>query len=320
MKTEAVYFVVGAPGLQQKLFVEEIRKSLFPNGSGGLNDDTFDSGEKTLAEIFDLANTFPMMAAKRLVVIRNISDPKDADEARWSAYLQNPSPNAVVVGLAPKLDKRKRFFKALEKAGALVSLPEPRSKDLPSWIDRLSKHHEVTFSPRAKLMLAEAIGTDLDLLSHEVEKLALFIHPETSIQEGAVAELVLKTSDGNIFAFTDQVAERKTGDALDTMDSLLQTGTPPLVLLSMLARHLRILWKAHHHTKQKTVRQQLPSLLGVPPFTVTRYMDQARGLKAQGLKKALAELSRLDRDLKSSGLPPKLLMERSLRTITERAL
>ena len=46
-------------------------------------------------------------------------------------------------------------------------------------------------------------------------------------------------------------------------------------------------------------------------------MDQARGYRVSGLKRALAELSRLDRDLKSSGLPAKFLMERSLRTITE---
>jgi DNA polymerase-3 subunit delta len=298
--------------------VEEVRKDLFPAGSAGLNDDTFDAKEKNLSEIFDLANTFPMLAAKRLVVVRNVDDPKEADEGRWLAYLENPSPQAVLVGISAKLDKRKRLYKALEKAGALVDLPDPKAKDMPFWIDRLAKHQRVTFSPRAKLILAEAVGTDLDILDREIEKLALFVHPETTIHEGAVAELVLESGEGNIFEFTDQVAERKTGDALESMDRLIRSGTPPLVLLTMLARHLRILWKAHHHTKARTGRHELPAVLGVPPFAVGRYVDQARGFNVPGLKKALTELSRLDRDLKSSGLPAKFLMERSLRTITEK--
>lgn len=315
-----VQFVVGAQALQQRLFVEEVRKALFPNGSGGLNDDTFDTKEKSLAEIFDLANTFPMLAPKRLVVVRNVEDPKEADETRWISYLENPSPHAVLIGIAAKLDKRKRLFKAVEKAGALVDLPEPKSRDVPFWIDRLSAHHKVTFSPRAKLLLAEAVGTNLDLLDKEIEKLALFVHPETTIQENAVSELVLDSGEGNIFEFTDQVAERKTGDALVTMDRLMNSGTPPLVLLTMLARHLRILWKAHHHTKARTGRHELPAVLGVPPFAVGRYMDQSRGYRPATLKRALAELNRLDRDLKSSGLPAKFLMERSLRTITEQEI
>jgi len=90
LKTAPVHFIVGSQALQQRLFVDDVRKSLFPSGSGGLNDDTFDVKEKSLTEIFDLANTFPMLAAKRLVVVRNVDDPKEADEARWLAYLENP--------------------------------------------------------------------------------------------------------------------------------------------------------------------------------------------------------------------------------------
>ncbi|MFH1263537.1 MAG: DNA polymerase III subunit delta [Pseudomonadota bacterium] len=316
MKISPVVFVVGAQPLQQKLFVEEVRKNLFPNGSGGLNDDTFDAKEKNLVEILDLANTFPMLAPKRLVVVTLADDPKEADETRWISYVENPSPNTVLVGLAAKLDKRKRLFKALDKIDAIVTLPDPKAREIPVWVEQLARHHAVTFTPRAKLLLAEAVGTDLTLLDQEIAKLALYAHPATTIDEKMVAELVLETAEANIFEFTDQVVERRTGEALHTMDRLIATGTPPLVLLTMLTRHLRILWKANHHTKSRTNRNELPAILGVPPFAVSRYMDQARSFQTPTLKQALSELGNLDRDLKSSGLPAKLLMERSLRTIT----
>src|SRR5262245_5672784 len=117
-----VLFLVGPDAFQQRLVLEELRKSIFPNGSGGLNDDTFEEGERDLAEIFDLANTMPMLAERRLIVLRNAGAPKESDQEKWLFYLENPSPSAVIAALAEKLDKRFKLTKALDKMGSLREL------------------------------------------------------------------------------------------------------------------------------------------------------------------------------------------------------
>jgi DNA polymerase-3 subunit delta len=101
--------------------------------------------------------------------------------------------------------------------------------------------------------------------------------------------------------------------ALETLDHLLAQGTPPLVLLSMTTRHFRILIKARHGLHHRTDRSSLPSLLGVPPFVVDRYLAQARKRSPENLKNALRQACRLDHDLKSTGLTPRFLLERTLR-------
>jgi DNA polymerase III subunit delta len=315
VKLSPVSFLVGPEPLQHRIHVEGIRKEIFPGGSGGLNDDTFDAKEKSLSDIFDFANTFPMMATRRLIILRNAGDPKEADENRWLAYLENPSPHTILIASADKIDKRKRLYKALEKHGSLLLLPEVKQKDIPSWIDRLTERRAVQISPQARLALANAVGTDLTLLQNEIDKLALYVHPETTITETAVEALVLKTTGGNVFEFTDQVAERRTFAALTTLDHLVDTGTPPLVLVSLLARHFRVLLKAHHHLHAHTNRTELPQALGVPPFVVSRYLDQAKLYAPASLRHAIGELRKLDHDLKSTGHPPKMLLERSLRAM-----
>ncbi len=316
MKLSPVLFLVGKEPLQQKLFMEGVRKELFPNGSGGLNDDSFDLKETPLAEIFDLANTFPILANKRLIVVRNGAEPKESDESQWLNYFENPSPHTVLIAMWEKLDKRKRLFKLCEKAGAIITFEAPKPNEVSSWIDKLSARYEIKVSTNAKKMLVEALGKNLDVLDRELEKLSLYIHPEKILSENAIEDLILRTAGDNIFAFTDQVIEGRAKEAFETLDHLMSTGTPALVLLSMLARHLRILLKTYDHLKEKANRSDLAALLGVPPFLVQRYTEQAREFSSSNARLAMSELRHLDHDLKSSGLPAKFLFERSIRVIS----
>ncbi len=307
-------FLVGTDHFQIDLLIDEKRKEIFPNGSGGMNDDIFDANERSLAELFDMANTLPMFASERLIVVRNAGTPNEAELAKWLAYLENPSPHTHLVATSEKIDKRLKFAKTLEKLGYLKEVQTPKPHDLPDWIRRLSARHGVSVQPRASAVLSEAVGTDLGRLNQEIEKLSLYVHPEKVITEKAVSELVLNVSGDNVFAWTDQIFEGNLRDALTTLHHLLEEGQPPLVLASMLARHLRILMKAHPHTSTRGSSNLAPRL-GVPPFLVERYLTQAKRLKAQTLRRTLDELSRLDHDLKSTGHPPHLLLERSTRTI-----
>lgn len=318
MKLSPVHFLIGKEPLQQKLVLEEIRMAVFPLGSKGLNDDTFDLKTDKLTSILDLANTYPMLAQKRLIQVRNVNNFSDVDENRWLTYLENPSPHTVLIALAEKLDKRKKLYKALDKKGFITTLTAPRPRDLSKWIDRLAKRHQIQISPGAKNLLADALGTDLSLLDREIEKLALYAFPEKTVTEKAVEDLVLRAAGGNIFSFTDQVVEKRLGQALHTLSHLVSSGTPPLILVTMLARHFRILLKAQDFLKNQTAGVPAAQALGVPAFTTSRYLDQARQLSILYLRNALATLRSLDRDLKSTGLPAKLLLERSLRDLTRR--
>ena len=183
---------------------------------------------------------------------------------------------------------------------------------MPTWVDRIAKRHGVTVTPAARQALVDAVGIHLASLSQHLEKLALYVHPATSVDEPAVGELVLETSGDTIFAWTDQVLEGRIPEALSTLNYLFDTGNPALVMLSMLARHVRILIKARELTAANVSSREYPARLGVPPFAVQRYVEQARRHEASKLQGAMGELARLDHDLKSTGLPAQHLLERTV--------
>ncbi len=313
MKLSPVTFLVGTDSFQRQIFIEDLRKEVFPTGSGGLNDDHFDAKERKPMDVFDLANTLPMMASKRLIIYRNCAPKSEADQEAWIRYLENPSPETVLIATADKLDKRTKFFKVLNQKKMVQLLTEPKPRDLSSWVNKIATRHQVTLTAEARRALCEAIGTNLSAIHQAIEKLALFVHPETKISEKAVLALVSGSAGEDIFAWTDQVVSGELVRAVATLDHLLGQGEVPLILISMLTRHYRILLKAKHHEHMGTPRPQLPRHLGVPPFTVNKYMEQARRHTDRALREALANLVKVDQELKSTGLPTQILLETALR-------
>jgi DNA polymerase-3 subunit delta len=318
MKLPPILLLVGPDPFLKDLELKEIRAHLFPKGPDRLNDITIDSRDAKAAEILDQANTLPMFSDKRLLVIRGLEKVPEEDQGLWLKYADNPAPYTTIVGLANKLDKRTRFYKAMDERGFVRTLEEPKPRDIPPWADKLAAGYGLKLDQEARQALLEAIGTDLGSLDRHLQKLALFIHPEKTVSAKAVAELVYEVAGENLFAWTDQVVEGRTADATATLNDLVRSGSPVLVLVSLLARHLRILLKARDGMALKAHTQELPQLLGVPPFTVRRYMDQAQRFTKDRLRASLGELVRLDRELKSTGLAPPLLLERTVRTIAAR--
>ncbi len=315
MKPFPITFLIGSEPLQESLFLEKIRAEAFPEGLNPMNDHSFTGKEITLEAVFDLANTFPMFGGDRFIVLRHLPEPKAADEEVWLRYLEAPAASTRLVVTMAKIDKRKRLYRALSKSSAVQALAAPRPQELPRWIDQLASRHGVTLETAARKLLAELIGTDLTAIDHELEKLALFVHPKTQVSESHVGEMVLRATGDNIFAFTDQVVEKRTGEAMGTLSHLVEEGTPVLVLTGMLARHLRMLLKTGDAMKRGIRGSELASKLAVPPFVATRYREQAQKMEPTRLVQALDHLCHLDRDLKSTGLPAKLLMERTIRAM-----
>jgi DNA polymerase III subunit delta len=315
VKISPALFLIGKDAYQIRLQLEELRSNIFPKGSGGLNDDTFEAKQRPLNEILDLCNTLPMLAPQRLVTLRNIDKLNESDQEKLTAYAIQPCPQTTFVAIAEKLDKRTKMFKTLDKAGLIRSVEEPKARDMQQWVDRIAKKHSVELHPNARRALVEAVGTNLSLLDQQMEKLALYIHPEKTVPAQAVAEMVLDSTGDTIFAWTDQVVEGRSAEAMNTLNYLFDSGNPALVMMAMLARHVRILMKAKDLTASRTPHQEWASALGVPPFTVQRYVEQSRRFSLPTLIEFLGELANLDHDLKSTGLPPKLLLERAIRAL-----
>src|SRR2546425_2469259 len=98
--------------------VAAIRDAAVPPAARGFNYDVVD-GKPSGSRIVALAQTLPMMAQRRLVLVRDLAALPADDAEPLIAYFAKPNPSTVVVAIASKLDKRLKVFAAASKKGYL---------------------------------------------------------------------------------------------------------------------------------------------------------------------------------------------------------
>jgi DNA polymerase-3 subunit delta len=245
------------------------------------------------------ARTMPMMAPRRLIIIRDLNAVPAAELTGLAPYLDEPSPTTVLVGIAAKLDKRLKFFSAAAKAGFVHELEAPR--DLAGWCRAEAQTRGLKVQPAACNRLADIVGADLARLSLSLEQLALFAG-DRPVTVDDVDELIAETRERSVFELTDAIGEGNAARARTAVAALCGQRESAVGVVVMLARHMRQLAMCHAAVAERLPKNEMPRALGVPPFVVDKLLRQARRYGAHAAAAALVKLAEADAALK--GMAP----------------
>ena len=189
-----------------------------------------------------LLGTPPMMADRRVVVLRDIGALKKPARVALDRYLANPAPDAIVVlvsAAAPGAPD-----KGLEAKTTAVEFPILTEDRVPKWI----AHHVTTelggrITPGAASLLLEAIGTDLPLIASELEKLMSYADG-AEIDEAAVSAIVGIRHGETVADVLDAVAERNPVRAIELLPHVLSLPKTSAVsiVMALTTQMLALAW------------------------------------------------------------------------------
>lgn len=275
-----------------------IRDAAVPPAARGFNYDVVE-GKPSGAKIAALAQTLPMLAKYRMVVVRDLSL-MPADEAdALLAYFDKPNPSTVVVALTSKLDKRLKTFAAASKKGWLHVLEAPRS--VAPWVRNEAAQRGIDIDSTAVSRLVETVGNDLSRLAMSIEQLGLFVagrgeaRPVTSDD---VDELIADTRERSVFELTDAIGAADRARALAAVASLCDRRESAVGVVVMMARYVRHLTLVHALRNEGAARGAWASRIGVPPFVVDKLIAHAKHYSPASLSKTTERLAIADRALK----------------------
>jgi len=164
-------------------------------------------------------STPPMMAERRVVVVRDVSALKKDSRAMLDNYLKRPAPDLLLLLVAPagaKADAR------LVHATTAVEFDALSGARIPKWIAYYVEHDlKASITDGAITLLQEAVGTDLSQLKIELDKLASFTGGET-INEAAVSAVVGIRPGETMGDFLDAIARRDATAALAMLPVVLE--------------------------------------------------------------------------------------------------
>jgi DNA polymerase-3 subunit delta len=311
-QVQPLYYLYGdEPYLMDKC-IQQLLERLVSADLRDFNLNVYYGTECKGDEIAETAATLPMFASWRVVVVKKADALSAASLEVLSAYVKNPSPSTCLLLQGEKIDQRKKFFSEIKKNGELVEFKRLYENQLPTFIRNEASLRGRKIEPAAADMLVYLVGNNLQELISELEKAILYVGESREILVSHIRAIVSDTRVNSVFELTDALGEKKLDKALRSLDSLLSDGEAPLLVLAMVTRHFRQLWKVRELLEKKMPAQEIGKIAGINPYFLQGIVAQARNYSLVELRRVFEQLFQLDGALKTGGGKPPVLLEKFL--------
>ncbi|NNF08197.1 MAG: hypothetical protein HKN21_15645, partial [Candidatus Eisenbacteria bacterium] len=169
-----VWLWAGPEAFLKEDLQERAAKTLLEEGLAELNLSRFRGTEDSADVIVSTAQTLPMMATRRLVIVRAVEGLDRKGRERLLAYVENAVPETLLILMGEK-GPRDPFFAKLGKAGAKVAtFWHPSDSQLATWVRLRFKDLGLELEPNLCEQILESCNTGgqitLSALAPELEK------------------------------------------------------------------------------------------------------------------------------------------------------
>lgn len=294
-KLAPVYILSSEHPLLLERAVTAIRDAAVPPEARGFNYEVIEGKGASAQRITAAAQTLPMMARRRMVLVRDINAMPASELAGLLPYLGSPNPSTVLVAVAGKIDKRLKFFSEAGKKKLIHELAAPQN--VSAWMRAEAEARGIDIQAGACARLSDVVGKDLSRIALALEQLALFAG-DRAITADDVDELIADTRERSVFELTEAIGRGDLAAALAAVASLTDQRQSAIGAVSMVARHVRQLGLCHVARARRLSKGEAARLVGAPPFAVDKLMAQARRYDADTVAAALRKLARADQELK----------------------
>jgi DNA polymerase-3 subunit delta len=216
---EPAYYLHGDEEFLKDDMVRQLVEAAVDPATRDFNLEFVRGAEVSAESLGSLLGTPPMMAERRVVVVRDVPALKKDARSALEKYLNRPAPDVLLLLVAPAGAKAD---KVLESRTRPVEF-EPLTGDrIPRWISYYAEHDLGTsITPEAAALLQDAVGSELPQLKLELDKLANYAGAG-AIDENAVVAVVGVRPGETMSALLDAVVARDAAAALSLLPGVLQ--------------------------------------------------------------------------------------------------
>ena len=260
-----------------------------------------------------------------------------------------PASNVLIL-VAEAVDKRKKLYKLLGDLGAVIDLSvdsgatsaaqKGRDAVIRDLVSRTLAELDKKPGPGVIDLLIDRVGFHPVAAVRETEKVSLYVGDAKVVNRADVETIVGQTREEAIYELNDAVAAANLPRSLALVCRLHDSGLHPLALVAGLRNLLRkLLFFRSVRERQEPPfsanlsfpafqQSYLPELkksscgaspfLSGHPFVLYKNFQQAGNFSLPDLQEALHQLLETEFQLKSSGLPPRLVLEKFLFTFLKK--
>jgi len=323
-----------------------------------LDSSVSNSGEalKILSRLREAMQTLPFFGTGKVIWFKNCNFLGDERAATAQAVTESLGDLAKelkdfswkdvrLLISAGKVDKRKAFYKALDKLGTVESFAGWSVDDrdwadqAEAWARKAVRARKKEISEEALAELINRVGPNARQLDSEVEKLSLYVGARTDVQLGDVTSICTRNKTARAFALGDALGDRDLPRLLRRLDEeLWEVKLDPqkseIGLLYGLISKVRAMLLLKEMMREGWVKadvdygrfkaqlervpvNQLPgdrrfNPLALNPYVLYKALPQTKRYTEAELIRAMDLLLRCNQQLVSSGLEESLVLQQAL--------
>ncbi|MDR0405705.1 MAG: DNA polymerase III subunit delta [Clostridiales bacterium] len=238
-----LYLFYGEERFLYTSYIEKIKERVLSDGMAELNYTVFDGKSAVFGDFVTAVNTYPQMAAQKLLVMKHTEFLTLAEYQKSAAELLAAVPEyAVLIFVEEDAKKiKKDLLKLLETRGTAVEFAKQSAADLRAWVNR-------TFAAEGKRMKVEDMehlvticGRSLDTLKTECAKLSAAADGEV-ITRTLIDTLVQVPLEFKIYAMSDKLLAGDAGAAYLMLREFKINKEQPTVMISLIYSQLASLY------------------------------------------------------------------------------
>src|SRR5713226_2439947 len=131
-----LYLFHGEEDFLTEEFMDLLVEHAVDPSSKSFNLDVLHGKETDVKEVISHASSFPMMAERRVVIVRDADSlvATDANREILLRYVEHPLSSTILVFTMQKADMRIAVFKAFQEKGIVVECKPLYENQVPDWI------------------------------------------------------------------------------------------------------------------------------------------------------------------------------------------
>ncbi|MEN9700556.1 MAG: polymerase subunit delta [Bacteroidota bacterium] len=299
-KFEKLYFLHGEEAYFIDLIADALQESVLEEHERDFNQTILYGKDADLLALISELKAYPMMAERRLVVLKEAQDFKQIEGLE--AYVEDPNTTTVFV-LCYKyktFDARKKIMKSFAKNGIVFKSDKVREYQLAEWISSYVRGLGFQLTAKAGMLLAEFLGNDLGRIVNEIEKLKIVLAPGTQIDETHIEQNIGISKDYNVFELVNAISARNTEKAFRIVQYFEYNPKAGelLVVIPALFKFFSQLMRIHF-LPNKT-REAVAQSIGVHPFVAGELLQARQHFDPRKIATIIALLH--EYDLKGKGV------------------
>ena len=313
------YFVYGDEDYLKKVYVNKIISAVVDDDFAEFNFHKFEGKEANLGDVYDSVEALPMMSDTTCVLVEDM--PLDTLDESSTALLTDmlagmPETCALIfcmMSVNPSSKGWDAVKKLFEKYGTLVRLDKKETGDIVKTVEKAAEKRGVPFENGVARYLVECVGSDLNTVHNEMEKLCAYALGRT-VKKADVDAVCSKSLEAKAFDVMRSLHSGRFETAMSKLETLISQKEEPVMLLGAFVTSYMDIYRARAAVLSGFAASEPAKYYDYKKkeFRLNNASRDSRGLSLPAIYECIEILAKADEQLKSYETDKSLILEQTL--------